>query len=37
MYWSAGRLLIGWDKSIVAEVDVTDDVTTGASKSSGEK
>ena len=35
MYWSAGRLSIGWDKTIVAEVEVTDDVTTGASNSSG--
>ena len=35
MYWSAGRLSIGWDKTIVAEVAVTDDVMTGESKSSG--
>ena len=35
MYWSAGRLSIGWDKTIVAEVAVTDDVTTGANNSSG--
>ena len=35
VYWSTGRLSIGWDMTIVAEVAVTDDVTTGASNSSG--
>ena len=37
MYWSAGRLFIGWAKAIVAVVAVTDDdVIIGSSKSGGE-
>ena len=36
MYWSAGRLPIGWAKAIVAVVAVTDDdVTIGSSISGG--
>ena len=35
MYWSAGRLSIGWAKAIVPEVVVTDGVTIGSSISGG--
>ena len=35
MYWSAGKLLIGWAKAIVAVVAVTDDDVTIGSSISG--